>query len=289
MIDNTAKLFSASALKKKVDIKLKIEKDVPQFIISDQYRVEQVLSNLLNNAIKFSNQSSDVELKVKVIKKDSQNVELDFSVKDDGIGLTEVEQKYIFDEFKQADSSTVRNYGGTGLGLSISLKIAKILGGDIKVKSKKDHGSIFSFFLKAEKGAEIKNSFNEEVDQKLAKKHPHEILIVEDNKVNQKVASKLLARCGYICDIADDGEKAVAACQQKNYTLIFMDLQMPNMNGLTASQIILKEHPEIKIVAMTANILEEERARCFEVGMKSFIGKPFVLNDLIKVIKQLET
>ncbi|CBW27287.1 putative histidine kinase/response regulator fusion protein [Halobacteriovorax marinus SJ] len=286
-VEDVTSLIANIASEKGITIHSKIDNSIPQFLKSDIVRLKQIITNLLSNAVKFSPDEEKVFLDIKLTGCNGNIVKVLFSVKDNGIGMSEEEQSRLFQEFTQADEGVTRKFGGTGLGLSISSKLAKLLGGKIKVESRKGEGSKFSFELEFEKGNEFQSEEQDVNYDGFEKKYPHKIILVEDNRVNQKLGEMILAKLGYKVDIVENGKVAVEACSNENYSLIFMDMQMPVMDGVTATKKILKNNKESKIVAMTANVLEEDRQKCLDAGMLDFVSKPVRIANVASVIKSL--
>lgn len=283
-LEEVKRLLTNLSADRGIKIQLHIDENVPKYVISDVVRIRQILTNLLSNAVKFSNNNDVVVVNVESLSREGNRHDLKFSVIDNGIGMDQEVIDRLFKEFTQADSSITRKYGGTGLGLSISMRLAKLLGGNIEVESVKGKGTTFSLRISLIEGS--KNEENQSVvHENLAEKFPHQILVVEDNKINQKLTKKMLEKMGYDCVIVDDGQAAVDECNKNNYSLILMDMQMPTMDGITASRIISKNHKGPAIVAMTANVFNEDRLKCFEAGMKDFIGKPVRFEDLERVLR----
>jgi signal transduction histidine kinase/CheY-like chemotaxis protein/HPt (histidine-containing phosphotransfer) domain-containing protein len=288
LIKDTMKSFSEVAQSKNIELQYLLTPTVPQAIFSDEVRIKQILINLIGNAIKFTNEGS-VKLTISSETVSFGIEKIIFEIKDTGIGIPKEQQEKLFSTFSQADSTTTRKYGGTGLGLSIARKLAQVLGGEVQIDSLVGNGSTFTFHILTE----IRNIDDVEKIleitkiENLAKDHPLKILIVEDNLVNQKLACSLLTKYGYTPDLADDGLEAVEATQYKNFDLIFMDMQMPRMDGVEATQIIL-EHatntPPPRIVAMTANAFPEDKKRCQEAGMTDFISKPINFKEVSRVL-----
>ncbi|EQC44977.1 PAS domain S-box protein [Bacteriovorax sp. BSW11_IV] len=286
-LEEVKRLLTNLSADRGIRIQLNIDEKVPKFVISDVVRIRQILTNLLSNAVKFSNENDVVVINVESLFNEGKKHTLKFSVIDNGIGMEQEVIDRLFKEFTQADSSITRKYGGTGLGLSISMRLAKLMGGNIEVQSKKGEGTTFSLMITLMEGHESKAGHSV-VDENLAKKYPHQILVVEDNKINQKLTKKMLEKMGYDCVIVDNGQAAVDECKKNHYSLILMDMQMPTMDGITASRIISKDYQGCTIVAMTANVFNEDRIKCFEAGMKDFIGKPVRFEDLERVLRHFK-
>ncbi len=294
-------IMSFSANEKGLDLTSEIAKDVPKIIIGDRERINQVLLNLLGNAIKFTHQGS-VSLQVKLNHIiDDEHVMLDFIVTDTGIGLSKEQSAKLFQPFTQADASTSRRFGGTGLGLIISKKLAELMGGNISLNSTLGQGSEFTYSLKAkidnsidtEQLAMLSNDiFNNEdythadTSTLIGKK----ILLVEDNMINQEIAAALLEDYKFELDFADNGQEAIKCVKAKEYDLILMDIQMPTMDGLQATKHIRSLNHELPyveklpIIAMTANVMTEDKQRCEEAGMNAHVAKPISPHELRKAL-----
>ncbi|MCJ8314054.1 MAG: response regulator, partial [Saccharospirillaceae bacterium] len=203
-----------------------------------------------------------------------------FEISDTGIGLSDVEQNKLFKRFSQADGSTTRKYGGTGLGLSISKCLVNMMGGDIGVKSHENGGSVFWFTLDIDKvQSHTEPALPERHDSALIPQFKARVLVVEDNFTNQMVAQAMLEEFGIESDVAADGQEALDALTKFPYDLVFMDCQMPIMDGYQATKHIRAQHscvlnPLIPIVAMTANAMQGDREKCINAGMNDFISKP---------------
>jgi CheY-like chemotaxis protein len=256
-----------------------------QNVLGDSLRISQVLTNLIHNAIKFT-QNGEVNIK---IKKTQDDVYL-FEVQDTGIGLKKEQIKTLFDEFSQADMSTSRKYGGTGLGLSISKNLVHLMGGSIHVESEFGKGSSFRVTLpldKAENFYETQSEILEDIEiitEKVNALDNIRILVAEDNKMNQMVLDMLLEDTKLELDFADDGEIAVEKYKNGEYNLILMDLQMPNLDGYGAAKAIREFDSNIAIVALSANVLEEDIKRAFSSGMDEYLSKPIELEKLFSFI-----
>ncbi len=285
LLEDIIKLFSFKSSEKSISLVLKIDPMVPQFIIGDQIRIKQILTNLVGNAIKFTDQGM-VTLKVDLLDGSSERVNISFAISDTGIGMTQNEIKQIFTYFRQAEISTTRKYGGSGLGLAICKNLCAFMGGTIRVESTPNVGSTFYVSLPFDIGEVIT-----EVDSTHTALPANfdfsklTILLAEDNLINQKVASMTLSRIGCHYEIVNNGREAVEAFKRSKWDIILMDIQMPEMDGLEATRIIREEERKFKVIpsfvaAMTADAMPETREKCMDAGMNSFISKPFKPTDL---------
>lgn len=279
---------SYSANEKSIKLAFSIGENVPRKLCGDSLRIRQIMVNFLSNAIKFTSRGS-VIFRITAEPLDEQKYRVHFSVSDTGIGISEETQKKLFTSFTQADASTTRQYGGTGLGLAICKSLASIMGGEVGVVSTPGKGSTFfcTLVLKAAVEEEpflVKQSIagkNGQVKQELlAETFPINILIVDDNPFNIKVLDLLLHTKGYTADTAVNGALALENTKKSHYDLIFMDMRMPVMDGLTATREIRKQLPKDKqpyIIAVTANAMSEDRKACLDSGMNDYITKPVTL------------
>jgi len=271
----------------RVNFTEEIDPDIPQHLKGDSTRVKQIMMNLVGNAIKFT-QDGEVTVKLKLIKRKGPAVIIDFSVQDTGIGIAEDKIALLFSSFSQVDSSITRKYGGTGLGLAISKQLAERMGGSITVDSKKGEGSRFTVRLPLEictSATSLDQLSVHEFDKGLSQDMT--VLLAEDNAVNQKVASLILQSFGFQVDIANDGLEAVEMFDKKAYSLIFMDVQMPIMDGISATKSILHKAKgrHVEIIAMTANAQLSDRQKCLDAGMTDFVTKPIQMETLEKTLK----
>ena len=276
------------AEEKGIKLKYAVDPQISPLLNGDPVRLEQVLINLVNNAIKFT-QEGGVELKCSLQSKTEKINIIKFCVKDTGIGISSESLSKIFQSFQQEDESITRTYGGTGLGLAISKQLIELMGGSIGVESNKDSGSKFFFTLSfpvAENSTAAKQSdfvlpdFNSLRDVS--------ILLVEDNKFNQIIAKSLLEKWNSKVQIADNGQNAVDLLQTTTFDIILMDLQMPVMDGLTATGLI-RQQMQLKtpILALTANVVKGVIEKCLQAGMNGYISKPFVPDDIYSKIVAL--
>ncbi len=285
-------LFRAE--EKKLEFKLDIKEDVPKALIGDPVRLSQILINLSGNAIKFTEKGS-ITVQVRVKNKNEENADVEFSVMDTGIGIPQDKLGKIFESFSQASSDTTRKYGGTGLGLTISKQLIELQGGAIQVTSTFGKGTNFSFHLiyPIGKAEDVGKSVVHETDVRAEELRGLNILLVEDNPFNQMVAVDTLTDLikEINIDVAENGKVAIEKLLLKDYDLILMDVQMPEMDGFEATQKIRTTLPAPKrntpIMAMTANVTNDEVEKCFESGMEHYISKPFAQQDLLNKIAQL--
>lgn len=270
---------------KNIALNFNVDSNLAEYLIMDESRVQQILINLIGNAIKFTDEGF-VALHVSVVNETNHIQEVKFSVEDTGIGISEESLSQLFKPFTQANTTALRKYGGTGLGLSICKKLVEIMNGHIWAESKESEGSVFYFTLPLTV-AEVDNSENlDSAAGKIYNYQPLNILLAEDNKMNQIIARKIFEKIGYFIDLADNGKIAVNMFEEKNYDLIFMDIQMPEMDGLQAAKYIIEKYKENAppIIAMTANALSEDEEECRQAGMKDFISKPFTIERLENLI-----
>jgi CheY-like chemotaxis protein/nitrogen-specific signal transduction histidine kinase/HPt (histidine-containing phosphotransfer) domain-containing protein len=287
--------FKIKADEKKIKIIPIIDERLPDAIVGDSGKLNQVLINLIGNAIKFTGPGGSIKLICKLLERKGDDLQIEFSVEDSGIGIPEDKLNTIFEDFAQAASDTARKFGGTGLGLSISKKIIELQGGQIYVTSELGIGSIFSFVLWLKEGKEKVQKKEVPTKTRAQELHGIKILLVEDNEFNQVVAVDTLNSLikNLTIDVAVNGKVAIEKLKAfSEYDVILMDVQMPEMNGYETTQYI-RTHPElgyseIPIIAMTASATKPEIDRCFESGMSGFVSKPFDADILlIKISAQI--
>jgi signal transduction histidine kinase/CheY-like chemotaxis protein len=272
------------ANQKPLTLVVKHDPRLPKWVRGDVTRIRQILLNLLSNAIKFTDQGT-IEVRTRVQFIDKEECELLFSVKDEGIGITDEQQHKLFQPFNQADDSTARKYGGTGLGLAICKRLAELMGGQIGVSSRYGEGSLFWFTVRVQIADEPAPVLDHtpafaarQIEPKTAR-----LLLVEDNKINQKVALLMLKNLGYSADIAHNGVQALSALDTKHYDLILMDCMMPEMDGLEATKRLREfggHSATVPVIAMTASAFDEDRVACLTAGMNDFLSKPVNEADL---------
>lgn len=283
------KLMKLRADEKGISLDLKIEPNTPFLVIGDPTRLEQILLNLIGNAIKFTNKGS-VQVTLKQLAETTDTSEIYFEVRDTGIGIVSNKINTVFGAFSQAKSDTSRIYGGTGLGLTIVKKLVGLLNGEIKVESKFGQGSVFKITIPFKKDLENVNLEEEEKDFSMEIPLELSILLVEDNKTNQLLAKTRLERWKCKVDIANNGIEGVKKAQQKMYDLILMDIQMPVMDGYEATKIIKndisKRASKVPIIAMTAYATNADIKQAKDSGMDDYIFKPFKSKELYKILEK---
>jgi PAS domain S-box-containing protein len=293
--DIRATLSSAVALlqmrvqDKNLDLRYHMSDAVPQWLRGDPNRLRQVVLNLANNAIKFTNHGQ-VAIEVNARTSMEDHVVLHFAVSDTGIGISPENLRVIFDRFSQADSSTTRKYGGTGLGLAIASQLVKAMGGTIWADSEPNKGSTFHFSVGLGLGTFVPDADIRATSQMPSLNHltGTKVLLVEDNLFNQAVAAEVLKKIGCDVVVAASGREAVDLFDRQPFDIILMDLQMPEMDGFEATRLIREKEtlPRIPIIAQTAHVFEEDRDRCFAAGMDEHLEKPIKASELLRVLQK---
>ena len=300
LLEEFAELNSFRAAEKQLEFVWELAPDVPRYLRGDPGRIRQVLTNLVGNALKFT-QAGTVSLRVSRLADRDGRVVLHTEVQDTGIGIAEENLAKVFAPFEQADTSTTRKYGGTGLGLAICKQLVDIMDGDISVSSQEHQGTIFSLNIVLDKSAdphfaelalanegEIKRA-NSSVtaSERAARKEAVCLLVVEDNAVNMMVMKGVLAKLGYQnIEKAQDGLEAVEKAAQGSYDLILMDCQMPKLDGYAATRRLRELGIKVPIVAMTAHAMSGDREKCFEAGMDDYLTKPIAIDKLGAMLEQ---
>ena len=299
MIDRVASVVTIKMQEKKQLFSLEIDPEIPNFLFGDDLRLAQVITNLLSNAGKFTPEGGNISLNAKLLNSRKNECVIQISVKDSGIGMSKEEQGKLFNAFQQAEAGTARKYGGTGLGLAISKCIVELTGGEIWLESEPGKGSCF--FFTANLGIPDPNEELADIRQ-VTRHEPGKdyeyssdfsgkvILIVDDVDINLEIAIALLEPTNITIDKATSGKEAIAAftANPERYDLILMDMQMPEIDGLQATRMIralnIPNATTIPIIAMTANVFKEDIEKCMEAGMNNHLGKPIVMNDVMKVL-----
>ncbi len=300
-VNETVKILDVVAKRKGLRLSSQIAPNVPDGLLGDPGRLRQVVSNLIDNAIKFTERGG-VALSIQLESQSEKGACLHFSVADSGIGIPEDKHGLIFEAFSQADNSTTRKYGGTGLGLTISSRLVQLMGGRIWVESQRDHGSVFHFTAQfgtqkpmsgrahyAGGAANPKRITARRTSRSGRQKL--QVLLVEDNAINQILAKRLIRKRGHNIVVASSGAEALAALETQPFDLILMDVQMPEMSGIEVTAAIRAKEKEtgdhIPIIATTASAMSEERERCLEAGMDAFVSKPIDKEALFEAIDAL--
>lgn len=285
-VENIVLLLAPNAFQKGLELNLFIKPDVNEYLLGDSGRVRQILSNLISNAIKFTDQG-EVYVSVESEVVEDGKHKLKIEVKDTGIGMSEDTVAALFEPFVQADNSSTRQYGGSGLGLSISKKIANLMDGDIQVKSELGRGSVFTFFGTFEKAIIMESDLVSDLNTL----NGQQILVVDDNENNRIILNSYLTEAGCKVDLADSGEKAISMLFNKVqsdefYSLAILDHQMPGMDGVQLAQIIkaVPEVRDIKLVMLTSMVTNEETKNTVSKGFSGFLSKPIKRNDLLSEI-----
>lgn len=288
--------FSIRLKEKNLDLRVDIQEDTPEYIIGDEVRLNQVLTNLISNAVKFT-EKGYIAVKIESINKTSSSTTLVFTVLDTGIGIPPEKIDSIFNSFHQGSANTTRKYGGTGLGLTISKQLVELQGGQLTVKSEVNKGSkfIFNITYKSSKLSKTKSKDKEtstsglkSIKSRQTKQRDEKILLVEDNEINKLFVETLLLNDGYQVLSAWNGKEAIEIYQSNDIDLILMDLHMPEMDGYETTRFIRNEMQKPKsgvpIIALTAAAIKGEKEKCFAEGMNDYISKPFKPEEFYKKI-----
>ncbi|AQQ10457.1 Aerobic respiration control sensor protein ArcB [Sedimentisphaera cyanobacteriorum] len=291
LLNNVESIIYQKVKEKKLEFGIIENGALPANIVSDQHRLNQCLINLCSNAVKFTN-SGHVNIIVSTFRKNGEDW-ISFAIEDTGVGISEDKLDHIFDPFTQAEESTARKYGGTGLGLSVTSKLAGLLGGELKCSSEPGLGSTFTLSVPA--GLDVNSQArmdrlnlreaSYENHQQLTNQFSGNILVAEDSPTNQMLIRIYLEKMGLNVDVAENGQLAVDMAMKKSYRLIFMDVQMPEMDGCEAAQRLRKQNWNGPIIALTANAMKGDREKCLAAGCDYYLSKPI---DRIKLISALE-
>ncbi|MCP4696544.1 MAG: PAS domain S-box protein [Gammaproteobacteria bacterium] len=296
-LDHLLSQLSRAAQHKNLALRSNIAPDIPVWLKGDPLRLKQILINLLNNAIKFTDKGK-VEISVVLRTQGENSVELEFAVRDSGIGISAEQQRKLFHSFSQVDASTTRKYGGTGLGLAISKQLAELMGGGMEVESEPGRGSVFRFSARFERtsGEEIAKA------ARFKDKEPHlqqvrsiqgaHILLVEDNPINQQLAMEILRQAGLRVTVVGNGKEALTKlaelAENGAFDAVLMDIQMPEMDGYETTRLI-RENPcyeKLPVIAMTANAIKGDKQKCRAAGMDDYVAKPIDVEQLFAVLSK---
>ena len=295
LLSDCFKMFSEKAASQNNKLNYHLGSDIPCYLISDKLRIKQILINLLNNALKFT-EGGEVSCVIKKIKQVDQKIQLKFEIIDSGIGISKEQQTKLFQVFSQIDQKHNRRFEGTGLGLAICKKLVNLLGGEIGVESETGAGSQFWFTLILDiDQQQYPKQEIVKVEQGTASFKLLHILLAEDSQANIIVAQAVLSKAGHTLEIAKNGQQAIDAINRsvennRIFDLILMDLMMPVMDGIEATKIIRKmpgKVSQIAIIAMTANAVKGDKEYCLQAGMNDYISKPFVAAELLQKIEDV--
>jgi CheY-like chemotaxis protein len=282
-------LMMPQASQKGLDLSLSYANEVPDWFRADAAKIRQITLNFIGNALKFTANGS-VAVMVDAVEASPEQVTVRIAVRDTGIGLSTEQQARLFEKFSQADSSTTRKYGGTGLGLAICRRLAEIMGGAVGVVSAPGTGSTFWATLPLTRAVAPQSATAPEMAETCSRRHwQGRILVVEDNPINQKILAHLLKQRGLTVDTVSNGRDAVRTVLHTRYSMVFMDCQMPEMDGYQATGEIRSHEgqralPRTTIVAMTANAMEGDRELCLRAGMDDYLSKPLTVAELERTL-----
>ena len=284
-LESAALTFASLTKSKHIDYRVEIDPAIPEYLHCDIQRIKQIINNLLSNAVKFTPEYGFITFKVSLQKEHKKKVILLFSVEDNGIGISKEKQKQIFRPFTQADDSIDKKYGGTGLGLAISAQFLSLMGSKMELESQEGIGSHFYFTLELEKA---------KAPKKLPKKTPktftaatnNKVLIVEDNKTNQMLLSLLLEERNIPFDLADNGKQALRKIEKNDYALVFMDINMPVLDGLSTIKKLRKKGFEHPIISLSANVMESDIKEFQKAGADDYLHKPILPEKLDAVLER---
>ncbi|MBX9933801.1 MAG: PAS domain S-box protein [Methylobacterium sp.] len=284
LIDNCLSIMRGTLRAGAVEVRANLDPGLPRGVVGDEARLRQILLNLLNNAGKFTHEGY-IALSVRHEASSAKGERLRFSISDTGMGIPIEKQARLFERFSQADSSITRDFGGTGLGLAICKRLVELMDGEIGVFSEEKRGSTFWFTLTLPRGRLELSPVTADTDGGAHKRG--RLLLVEDTEINQVLARAVIEARGHTVDVVGDGAAAVAAVQGSAYDLVLMDVQMPGMDGMSATRIIRSTAgpgPRLPVIAMTANVLPDQIRAFREAGMDDHVGKPFKRAELYAII-----
>uniref|UniRef100_UPI004047A932 ATP-binding protein n=1 Tax=Roseivirga sp. TaxID=1964215 RepID=UPI004047A932 len=293
VVEESLNLVAYEAKGKSIGLNLYIDEDVPEFVCSDPNRLRQILVNLLSNAVKFT-EKGFISVKIAALAEKSRTADIEFKIRDTGVGIPDSNLPDVFKQFAQGDSSNSRKFAGAGLGLAIVKNLVKLFNGKVSLESKEGSGTLFTFNIKvklasAEKVTELFNKQDQigkyernPLEHVLSDKYPLKILLAEDNGINAKLTCLVLEKMGYVPDLAKNGVIAMSLYKENRYDLILMDIQMPIMDGMDATKAIreLDLEPAPYIIGLSANAFEEDIANAKKIGMNDYVVKPLKFDEL---------
>lgn len=292
LLQDIERMFLSRLTEKRIVFAIVVGDTVPEYVVTDPDRLRQILVNFMSNSIKFTEDGGGIIVNVACLRRQEATAELTFSVADSGIGIPAESQEVIFDAFSQADGTTTRKFGGTGLGLAISNKLVQMMNGRIELSSSVGMGSNFKFTVSLDIGDEsLFLRQDEQESEKVVGEHDRSlrILLAEDNLVNQKLATKILQKMGHVVTTVSNGEEAINHATTECFDVVLMDIQMPVMDGVTATHKIKESDAgkKLPIIAMTAHAMAGDREKYLSYGMDGYITKPFRRNQLIEVLSEI--
>ena len=286
VVNNVISTLKLKASEKNIKLLYAIDSDVTNNLLGDKNRLNQILINIVGNAIKFT-EKGKVELRIANQKTHNNSIFIEFSIIDTGIGINQKKLQSIFDRFSQAEVSTSRKFGGTGLGLSISKELIDMQKGSISVQSSENVGTTFTFVIPYTINQSTTHFLVDKKEVELFASFSKNILLCEDNELNQKLITTIFEKTNHKIHIANNGVEALELLKNKDFDIILMDLQMPKMDGYETTTIIRNElHLTIPIIALTANSLIYEKERCMNMGMNDYLSKPFSKKDLFELLNK---
>jgi signal transduction histidine kinase/ActR/RegA family two-component response regulator len=297
MLQKVVAVVNFKVEEKEQKLSVSVDERIPRFVVGDEQRLAQVVTNLMSNAVKFTPESGNIHLEASLIDKTGEDCELRISVADSGIGVSAEQQKKIFQAFEQADSGTNRKYGGTGLGLVISKNIIELMGGKLWVESELGKGAKFIFTIKVLRGEKNPNSLLANNANRIAEYIDGEfegkrLLLAEDVEINREILISLLEDTGIMIDCAENGQEALEMVESSpgKYDIVFMDVQMPKMDGYEATRAIralpIMQDVKLPIIAMTANVFKSDIEDSIAAGMDEHLRKPIDFDRVLKVLRK---
>jgi CheY-like chemotaxis protein/two-component sensor histidine kinase len=299
LIDKIVSMTAQLIQQKNLQFKLELSEQIPDMLYADDQRLSQVIMNLMSNAIKFTPENGSIQLRTRLLGSNGKHHKIAISVIDNGIGISDEQQSLLFSPFQQAENTTTRKYGGTGLGLAISRRIIELMSGEITLESAIDQGSTFEIVLpvlESDKNLEecydTSGQGNLSAEAQDGEFSGYQMLLAEDVEVNREIVLALLEPSGIQIACAENGLQAVDMfnANPQRFDIIFMDMQMPEMDGCEATRLIRSgasaKAKRIPIIALTANVFQEDIRRCLDSGMNSHIGKPISLASVTAKLRE---
>lgn len=278
-------MFRDKSKQKGLNFRISVDESIHDTLSGDAVRLTQVLINLLSNAVKFTERGF-VNLEVQAIHENAEDVELRFSVIDSGVGIPDAKRQSIFDRFQQAEAETTRRFGGTGLGLSIVKQLVDLQNGIIQVKSEPGQGSEFIVIIGFKKVYDYETLYPVKTEDFVDHVKNITVLVAEDNQMNQQLLRHLMKQWGVKLELANNGREALELLKGGKFSLVLMDIQMPEMDGYATTLAIRNElKSDIPVIAMTAHAMPGERERCLSYGMNDYISKPVKESELYQILK----